>query len=39
MKGLILKIRFWWLTRQIKLDRYDSKLSRKLDRLIVEMEK
>jgi len=39
MKRLLLKIRFWWLARQINLNRYDDKLSRKLDRLLVEMEK
>jgi len=39
MKKIILRARFWWLSRQINLDRYDAKLSRKLDRLLVEMEK
>ena len=39
MKKIILKIKFWWLSRQIDLDRYDDVLSRKLDRLLVEIEK
>ena len=39
MKGLILKIRFWWLARQIDIDNYDDVLSRKLDRLLVKMKK